>query len=290
LSETGIFQSVREHRPATGIVPYEVNAPLWSDGASKERLLALPGSSQIAFEALQQLPLMKGRPGWVFPDGTVLVKTFSLELEAGNPQSSRRIETRLLHLEKMQQTIRLRDQYWRGYSYAWNEDQSDAELVEAAGRDRNIEIRDAAETGGKRTQTWHYPSRAECTMCHSMPPDRVISYAASEHCRLAPVVIPSSSLSSSNVWALMRPPTEPAKDSRVWSTTGTCVSRFRAEGTRLSPRIAQCHVPYGGGNRPSASRRIAFDELGFQAPPVRRAEPPKPHCWSPSPERSMFPQ
>src|SRR5262245_28926737 len=87
LSETGLFVSVRDNKPHPALIPYSVNSPLWSDGAHKERFLALPGTSHID---------MTPSRGWNFPDGTVLVKTFSLEREAGNPASRQRIETRLL--------------------------------------------------------------------------------------------------------------------------------------------------------------------------------------------------
>src|SRR5262249_46637703 len=119
LSDTGIFLSVKDHKPDPGLIPYSVNAPLWSDGAEKERFLGLPGVARIA---------MTGPGGWNFPDGTVLVKTFSLPTTSGH----KRIETRLL-------TRRLGQ--WAGYSYVWNDEQSDAELVGAAGQDRTYEVR-----------------------------------------------------------------------------------------------------------------------------------------------------
>src|SRR6185295_2305239 len=56
---------------------------------------------------------------------------------------------------------------WVGYSYRWNEAQTDAELVAAAGRTEEFSIRDAASPGGIRKQTWTYPSRADCMVCHS---------------------------------------------------------------------------------------------------------------------------
>ena len=45
LSQTGLFASTRDHRPAPGVVPYQVNAELWADGATAERLLAVPGAA-----------------------------------------------------------------------------------------------------------------------------------------------------------------------------------------------------------------------------------------------------
>jgi glucose/arabinose dehydrogenase len=152
LSETGLFLSVKENKPHPGLIPYSVNAPLWSDGADKERFLALPGfTTGIEFGTNR---------GWNFSDGAVLVKTFSLPLSAGKgqPAQPRRVETRLLTRQQGQ---------WAGYSYLWNDDQTEAELVPVEGRDRVFEVHDPAAEGGLRKQTWHYPSRVECMVCHS---------------------------------------------------------------------------------------------------------------------------
>lgn len=149
LSETGLFTSVRGHQVHPALIPYSVNVPLWSDGAHKERFIAVPGDAQIEFP---------GSKAWNPPEGAVLVKTFSLDLEAGNPISRRRIETRLLTKQQNE---------WVGYSYLWNEEQTDAFLVDKAGKDVAFTIADASAPGGKREQTWHYPSRAECMVCHS---------------------------------------------------------------------------------------------------------------------------
>jgi glucose/arabinose dehydrogenase/mono/diheme cytochrome c family protein len=149
LSETGLFVSVKDHRPDPALIPYSVNAPLWSDGADKERFIALPGTSQIDFTTER---------GWNFPDGTVLVKTFSLNLGQGDLASKRRIETRLLTRQQGK---------WAGYSYLWNDEQTEATLVASAGMDKLYAIADAQAPGGRRQQKWHYPSRAECMVCHS---------------------------------------------------------------------------------------------------------------------------
>jgi glucose/arabinose dehydrogenase len=145
LSASGVFTSVADYRLDPGLIPYSVNAPLWSDGAFKERHLGIPGDGRIDFSEDQP---------WNFPDGTVLVKTFSLELERGR----KRIETR--YLVKQQNE-------WVGYSYRWNEAQTDAVLVEAAGKTEEFTVRDPAAPGGTRKQSWYYPSRADCMVCHS---------------------------------------------------------------------------------------------------------------------------
>lgn len=169
LSETGLFSSTKELKPATGVIPYSVNAELWSDGAYKERYLAIPGDGKIEYETVTYpQPAPGSLPGWRFPDGTVLVKTFFLETEAGNPKSRRRLETRLLHAERYPGTEEVGDQVWNGYTYVWNEDQTDAELLDAKGLDKKLTIKDAKAPDGKREQTWHFPSRTECTMCHTV--------------------------------------------------------------------------------------------------------------------------
>lgn len=160
LSETGLFASVKGHVVQAGLIPYSVNAPLWSDGAHKERFIALPGDSQIDYTANR---------GWNFPDGSVLVKTFALDLEAGNPSSRKRIETRLLVRQQGE---------WAGYSYLWNDEQDEATLVEKGGIDKPYTIRDANK--GMRVQNWHFPSRAECMVCHSRAANYVLGTSTAQ--------------------------------------------------------------------------------------------------------------
>jgi hypothetical protein len=57
------------------------------------------------------------------------------------------------------------DGEWAGYSYAWNDEQTDATLVAASGHDRDFLVSPDGASGKK--QTWHFPSRAECMVCHS---------------------------------------------------------------------------------------------------------------------------
>jgi putative heme-binding domain-containing protein len=93
-----------------------------------------------------------------FPKDGVLARTISMEMERGRPETRRRLETLLLHYDGA---------VWRGYSYAWNDEQTDAVLVPAAGADRPLTVSDARAPGGRRQHTWHIPSRAECMTCHN---------------------------------------------------------------------------------------------------------------------------
>jgi uncharacterized repeat protein (TIGR03806 family) len=146
LSETGLFASVREERPAAGVLPYEVNSKLWSDGVTALRFLAIPGTGKIGLD---------GQGTWQFPEGSVLARTVSRELDPGKPASRRRLETQVLHLETGA---------WRPYSYLWNDSQDDAVLVGPLGASRPIDI-------GKGTvnadRNYRVHARSECVLCHN---------------------------------------------------------------------------------------------------------------------------
>ena len=148
LGETGLFASVKERRPAAGLIPYSVNAPYWSDGAHMERFIGLPGDSPLHF---------KENETWAFPEETVLVQNVALDLASGNAMSRKWIETRVLLFEQGE---------WAAYSYRWNDEQTDAELLPASGDDREFVVR-AVGAPANSTLNWHYPSRTECLTCHS---------------------------------------------------------------------------------------------------------------------------
>ena len=154
LSQTGLFASVEGHRLRPGMIPYSVNAPLWSDGAFKARSLYLPPAGGQDEGRSQDGAGMTSNVGWSFPDRTVLVKSFGFDSESGGER--RWIETRLLTRQQGE---------WLGYSYAWNREQTEALLVGSEGRDASVEI--SLAEGGKRRLDWRFPSRSECMVCHS---------------------------------------------------------------------------------------------------------------------------
>ncbi len=47
LSDTGCVSATDPKQPASGLIPYAINAPFWSDGAEKDRWLALPDGQRI---------------------------------------------------------------------------------------------------------------------------------------------------------------------------------------------------------------------------------------------------
>ena len=149
LSESGLFSDLESLTPSKGVVPYSVVAEPWTDHAVATRHLAVPGTARI---------LAGGAENWTYPPGTVVVKTLSLALDASQPNAVTRLETQLLHYEREE---------WRAYTYAWDDEQTEATLVPSEGQDRVVRIRDTNAAGGERQQTWRYASRTECILCHN---------------------------------------------------------------------------------------------------------------------------
>ena len=236
LSETGLFASVADHQPAPGVVPYSVNVPLWSDGADKDRLLALPDHSTITFER---------DSAWTFPDKTVLVKTFSLEMEEGNPESSRRLETRILTLQ---------GKNWAGYTYLWNNEQTDAELLGPGPLERTLTIRSAGDPDHTRTQSWYFPSRADCRLCHNGT-YRVIGINTAqinldEGSQKDAENQSSNQLDRFQAHGLFAEPLpeSPGDLPRLWPIEDESISIAKRARSYLHANCAHCHRYKGGGN------------------------------------------
>ena len=133
LSDTGCVDPADPTQPAAGVIPYDLNTPLWSDGAAKQRFIALPEGKGIE---------LTPDGDFIFPPGSVLMKNFSL--------NGKLIETRLL--------MRHADA-WGGYSYRWVQDGS--------GKPVDAELLDNGLTETIGSQTWLFPSRKQCFVCHT---------------------------------------------------------------------------------------------------------------------------
>ena len=154
LSELGIFTDLATLTPATGVVSYGVNSPLWSDRAAKQRWLILPNDGRFDSPA-EQIGFQRNGE-WTFPEGTVFVKHFELPLTTDGDGPHARLETRFFIV----------GEGGRGYglSYQWNEAGTDALLL-GGGTSRSYDIYEAGEWA--YTQQWDFPSRAQCLTCHN---------------------------------------------------------------------------------------------------------------------------
>jgi len=164
LSETGLFADVSKLEPAPGVVPYRINAEMWSDHATAERWLGIPGDDAIVTAGGRET--IAGRM-WHFPSNSVFNRTLTLEMRHGQPSSRRRIETQLLHFD---------GQTWNAYTYRWNPAQSDAELVAAQGTNDTFTVIDPAAPGGRHEIPWRFASRTECLRCHNAWAGETLSF------------------------------------------------------------------------------------------------------------------
>ena len=146
LSETDAFTDLKNMAPTPGIVPYGVNTPLWSDGASKQRWISVPKASGGITYSQDSL--------WDFPIGTVFIKHFELPV---SKDSTVKLETRFFVIDENKQGY--------GITYKWNERGTDAELIgEGELISEEISILKDEVTS---SQTWTFPSRAQCMDCHN---------------------------------------------------------------------------------------------------------------------------
>jgi hypothetical protein len=155
LGATGCVDPHDPTRPAAGLIPYGVQSPLWSDGAAKERFLALPDGAKIhvkdcAREPDRCQPAAEGgstddEGHFELPVGTVLMKNFLF--------GGKIFETRLF--------MRFTETRWVGYSYAWNADHTEAKVVGIDGMHADV----ANDSGA--SQGWAFPSRSDCLLCHN---------------------------------------------------------------------------------------------------------------------------
>ena len=145
LSGTGCFRADDLREPAAGLIPYDVNSPLWSDGAAKRRWMMVPYGLAITINA---------DGDWDLPPGSMLMKTFQL--------GSVMLETRFL--------VRHADGEWAGYTYVWDA----AGANEATLLPRGPAVR---QVGGQR---WVFPSRENCMACHTQAAGRSLGLQTSQ--------------------------------------------------------------------------------------------------------------
>jgi uncharacterized repeat protein (TIGR03806 family) len=160
LSQTGAFTNLATLTPGSALVPFDVNAPLWSDGADKFRWMAIPNDG-APYGSTETIGFTSDGT-WSFPVGTVLVKHFELGLNETNSAIRKRLETRFL--------VHATNSAWYGLTYKWRDDQLEADLLPSSFEETLL----VTTPTGIRTQVWYYPSRADCLTCHNANADTVL--------------------------------------------------------------------------------------------------------------------
>jgi uncharacterized repeat protein (TIGR03806 family) len=202
LSETGAFADTLTLAAVGGIVPYEIQAPLWSDGAIKSRWLSVPAGTSLSYDESGQLR---------FPPGTVLVKHFEMALDERVPEQRQRLETRFW--------IVASDSEQYGVTYKWNDGQSDAELLQAS---ETEQLSIVGVDGQTRTQPYFYPGSGDCNACHHERAGFVLGLRAAQ-------------LNRPTRYDLDRPANEQLLD---WSNWGILETPLDVTSVARVPRLA----------------------------------------------------
>ncbi len=245
LSQTGAFSNTRDLVPAKGMIPYDLVVPFWSDGAGKQRWVAVP-----------QEPIRYSPTGeWLFPSGTVFFKTFELPTDEAHPAVKRRLETRFL----------VRDDGGGVYGvvYKWRPDNSDADLLESS-LTEEIPRRTAS---GESRQTWYYPSRKDCLVCHNANAGGVLGLKARQLNR--PFTYPSgvtdNELRAWNHLGLFAPALDESELADIPTLAAADDARRSLEDrarSYLDANCAQCHRPGG---------TVAYFDARFDTPLDKQA-------------------
>jgi mono/diheme cytochrome c family protein len=144
LADTGLYADAASRTVAPELLPFAPQYPLWTDGAAKERWIALPPGTAID---------ASDPDDWQFPIGTRLWKVFTFPTG---------VETRFM--------LRRDDGTWLYASYVRTPDGSDDVLAPEAG------VRGVCATeGGKRHDV---PSLADCRLCHENGRTPVLGFSA----------------------------------------------------------------------------------------------------------------
>ncbi len=148
LSAYHFFRDAGARTPNDRVTPYNLNTPLYSDGALKFRFVYVPPGTQAQY---------RDEGVFEFPVGTVLIKTFAFAADMRQPtENVRFLETRLL--------IR-RAEGWVAYPYVWNEAQTEARLSPIGA---NIPVNFTNEQGQAIALDWAVPNRNQCKGCHDL--------------------------------------------------------------------------------------------------------------------------
>ena len=257
-----------------GVVPYDLNTPLFSDYAHKLRTVWMPGGAAAKYDP---------DASFDFPVGTVITKTFYYPLaKSGGRKSAsvartydqvpypialdqvRLVETRLL--------VR-REAGWQALPYVWNDAQTDAELART-GDAKALEL--ISDDGAKEPFTYVVPNENQCAGCH-------VSDLKTK--QIAPIGTKARHLNRDYAYAQLNenqlihwaklgylegaPQPSQSPKNADWRAAGQSIdSRARAY---LDVNCGHCHNPKGPANTTALDLSIFADGdryLGVCKPPV----------------------
>ena len=147
LSELRLFQGELSNLELNNAVyEYEMSTPLFTDYSYKLRSVALPKGEKMTYDGGGLL---------LFPDNTVLAKTFYYLNDERNPALGKQIiETRILIKKEGQ---------WLVGNYFWNAEQTDAALDDNA---HIVQIDYTDNEGVNQMLDYRVPAKPLCAQCH----------------------------------------------------------------------------------------------------------------------------
>jgi uncharacterized repeat protein (TIGR03806 family) len=236
LSEYGFFLDAAARTPDRRVIPYELNTPLYSDGADKLRYIFLPDGAKMVDD---------GEGGLLdLPVGSAIIKTFAF----GEGDEQRYIETRLLlH----------RAEGWLALPYKWNAEQTEATLALVGAR------MDLTRPDGVQI-SYQIPNKNQCKNCHQL--NDVVT----------PIGPKSRNLSGSWLKAQTtagRIEAMPAVHDMVphWSARADNPDLEKVARGYLDVNCAHCHQPGGSASNSGLDLRWEQDDpyaIGIRKPPV----------------------
>lgn len=159
LSAWGVLQQRDgQLQPARGVLPYDLNTPLFTDYAHKLRTIWMPEGSHARY----------AEERFDYPVGSVLSKTFYYPLDAqgrllrSEQQGAEAVQLKRVRLLETRILLR-QEQGWVALPYVWDEAQREATL-DWAGASFDLQLHDG--TGEVLAVDYQVPDANQCAGCH----------------------------------------------------------------------------------------------------------------------------
>jgi len=229
-----------ELKPNQGVVPYDLNTPLFSDYADKRRTVWMPAGQAAVYHPTESFE---------FPTGTIFSKTFSY--------GDRHIETRLLvHASTG----------WVGLPYVWNQEQTEA-FLRVEGDSAQVRLKDASFE-------YLIPNVNQCKGCHDQSKKTLPIGPKARHLN-RDYAYPDGRFNQLAYWTRIgylkgAPSADAAPRAAVWNDAAAASVEARARAY-LDINCAHCHNPAGPGNTSGLDLRSTVSEpvkLGVCKVPV----------------------
>jgi uncharacterized repeat protein (TIGR03806 family) len=152
-----------------GVVPYDLNTPLFTDYAHKLRTIWMPKGVSAKYNPTDTFD---------FPVGTIISKTFFYPLPKGASRNAtdvartydtsrdfagQGLDLAHVHLVETRILVRRKDG-WAAMPYVWNDDQTDATLERTGAV---IPLALVADDGGRESFNYVVPDESQCSSCHA---------------------------------------------------------------------------------------------------------------------------